>query len=71
MTIDAELEAMNVGLRAILLALAAVLFLIGVFSDLHQGDFICWGLLAATVALLVEDLGLGTNLSMGGPRRDT
>jgi hypothetical protein len=48
-----------------------VLFLIGVFSDLHQDDFICWGLLVATLALIVEDLGLGTSVNMGGPRRDT
>jgi hypothetical protein len=54
-----------------LLAVAAVLFLIGVFSDLHQDDFICWGLLVATLALIVEDLGLGTSVNMGGPRRDT
>jgi len=58
--------AMNLGLRTILLALAAVLFLLGVFSDVHQGDFICWGLLATVVAFLVEDLGLGTNMNMGG-----
>ncbi len=61
---------MNLGLRTILLALAAVLFLIGVFSDLHQGDYICWGLLATVVAFIVEDLGLGTSMNMGGTRRE-
>ena len=59
---------MNLGLRTILFALAAVLFLIGAFSDLHQGDFVCSGLLVVAVAFLVEDFGLGTNLSTG--RRD-
>jgi hypothetical protein len=61
---------MNIGLRTILLVLAAVLFLIGVFSDLHQGDYICWGLLATVAAFIVEDLGLGTNMNMGGTRRE-
>jgi hypothetical protein len=59
---------MNLGLRAILLALAIVLFVIAVFSTVHQGDFICWGLAATAAALLVEELGLGTQINMGGPR---
>lgn len=59
---------MNLGLRAILLALAIVLFVIGVFSTVHQGDFVCWGLAATAAALLVEELGLGTQINMGGPR---
>jgi uncharacterized membrane protein YccC len=58
--------AMNLGLRTILLALAAVLFLLGVFSDVHQGDFVCWGLLATVAAFIVDDLGLGRNMNMGG-----
>ena len=62
---------MNLGLRTILFALAAVLFLIGAFSDLHQGDFVCWGLLVVAVAFIVEDLGVGTNMSTGSMRRDT
>ena len=62
---------MNLGLRTILLLVAAVLFLIGVFSDLHQGDFICWGLLVLALAFVVDDLGVGRNMSIGGPRRDT
>ena len=59
---------MNLGLRAILLALAIVLFVIGVFSTVHQGDFVCWGLAATAAALLVEELGLRTQINMGGPR---
>jgi hypothetical protein len=47
-----------IGLRGLLLVIAIVLFVIGVFSDLHQGDLICWGLAATAAALLVEELGL-------------
>ncbi len=59
---------MNLGLKAILLAVAIVFFVIGVFSTVHQGDFVCWGLAATAAALLVEELGLGTQINMGGPR---
>jgi hypothetical protein len=59
---------MNLGLRAILLAVAIVLFLIAVFSDIHQGDLIAWGLVATAAALLVEELGLGTRFNLGGNR---
>ena len=59
---------MNLGLRAILLGVAIVLFVIAVFSDLHQGDLIAWGLAAAAAALLVEELGLGTSFNLGGTR---
>jgi hypothetical protein len=61
---------MQIGLRAIPLAVAVVLFLIAVFSDVHQGDLIAWGLLATAAALLVEELGLGTRMSLGGPRHN-
>ena len=47
-----------------------MLFLIGVFSALHQGDFVCWGLLALALAFVVEDLGVGRNMNMGGTRRE-
>lgn len=49
-----------IGLRGLLLVIAVVLFVIGVFSDVHQGDLICWGLAATAAALLVEELGLNT-----------
>jgi hypothetical protein len=49
-----------IGLRGLLLVIAIVLFVIGVFSDIHQGDLICWGLAATAAALLVEELGLNT-----------
>jgi len=63
-----ESGPMNLGLRAILLAVAIVIFVIGAFSDLHQGDLIAWGLAVAAAALLVEELGLGTRIGMGGTR---
>jgi hypothetical protein len=50
---------MNLGLRTILLLAAVVLFVIGLFSDLHQGDFITVGLAAFAGAFLVEGLGMG------------
>ena len=49
-----------IGLRGLFLVIAIVLFVIGVFSDIHQGDLICWGLAATAAALLVEELGLNT-----------
>jgi hypothetical protein len=49
-----------IGLRGLLLVIAIVLFVIGVFSDLHQGDLSCWGLAATAAALVVEELGLNT-----------
>lgn len=58
-----------IGLRGLLLVIAIVLFVIGVFSDVHQGDLICWGLAATAAALLVEELGLNTRF--GAPARRT
>ena len=49
-----------IGLRGLFLVVAIVLFVIGVFSDVHQGDLICWGLALTAAALLVEELGLNT-----------
>jgi hypothetical protein len=49
-----------IGLRGLFLVVAIVLFVIGVFSDIHQGDLICWGLAATAAALLVEELGITT-----------
>ena len=62
---------MALGLRAILLAVAILLFVIGAFSDLHQGDFVCWGLAVAAAALLVEELGFATRWNVGGERTTT
>jgi hypothetical protein len=67
----AESGGMNLGLRAILLAVAILLFVIAVFSDTSYPDLLAWGLAATAAALLVEELGLGANMNLGGPRRDT
>ncbi|MEN3343274.1 MAG: hypothetical protein V7644_2678 [Actinomycetota bacterium] len=55
-----------IGVRGLLLVLAVILFVIAVFSDVHQGDLIAWGLAATAGALLVEELGINTRF---GPRR--
>jgi hypothetical protein len=46
-------------------ALAIVVFVIGVFSDLRQGDPICWGLAAAAASFLGTELGLETSMNLG------
>lgn len=56
-----------IGLRGLLLILAVILFVIAVFSDVHQGDLIAWGLAATAAGLLVEELGINTRF--GTPRR--
>ena len=55
------------GVRGLLLIVAAILFLIAVFSDLHQGDLIALGLLATVGAFLAEELGITTRI--GTPSR--
>jgi hypothetical protein len=59
---------MNLGLRALLLAVAIILFVIAVFSDSSYADLLAWGLAATAAALLVEELGLGTRMNVGGSR---
>jgi hypothetical protein len=65
-TAQATEEATMIGVRGLLLVLAVILFVIAVFSDVHQGDLIAWGLAATAGALLVEELGINTRF---GPRR--
>ena len=55
-----------IGLRGILLAVAVVLFVIGVFSEERYSDVIALGLAATAAALLVEELGMNTRF---GTRR--
>ena len=63
---------MDFGIRILLLLAAAVFFLIAIFSDLHQGDFIAVGLLLVALAMLVEATPLGkmnwNTDTMGGRR---
>ena len=47
-----------IGLRGILLAVAVILFVIGVFSEEHYSDVIALGLAATAAAFLVGELGL-------------
>ena len=58
---------MNIGIRGLLLAVAVVLFVIAIFSDVHQGDLIAAGLAVVAGAFLVGDLGITG--SLGGTRR--
>jgi hypothetical protein len=53
---------MNVGLRALLMLVALVFFVIAIFSDLHQGDFIAVGLACVAAAWLVGELGFDRQL---------
>lgn len=62
---------MNLGLKAILLALAVLLFVIAVFSTSSYADLLAWGLAATAAALLIEELGLDKQINMGGPPRNT
>jgi hypothetical protein len=55
-----------IGLRGLLLIVALILFIVAVFSDLHQGDLIALGLAATAAGLLVEELGINTRF---GTRR--
>jgi hypothetical protein len=57
---------MNLGLRALLLIAALILFVIAIFSDVHQGDFIAVGLACTAGAFLAGELGITGGL---GSRR--
>jgi hypothetical protein len=61
---------MQLGLRAILLVVAIILFIVAAIS---KGDtafnFLTLGLACVAGALLVEELGVGGRISTGG-RRD-
>ena len=60
---------MNVGLRALLMLVALVFFVIAIFSDLHQGDFISVGLACVAAAWLVGELGWDRSLGTGTTHR--
>jgi hypothetical protein len=63
---------MNLGLRALLLGVALVFFVIAIFSDLHQGDFIAAGLALVAAAFVVTEMGWDRRLGTGmSTRRDT
>jgi len=47
---------MNFGLRALLLLVALILFVVAAIGD-EPGDWIAWGLAALTAAFLVGEAG--------------
>ena len=59
---------MTFGLRAILLVVAIVLFLIATGSN-NEGDLIAIGLACVAGGLLVEELGLNMRFGPGQRRR--
>ena len=59
---------MNLGLRAILLIVAIIFFVIAIFSDTHWTDWVALGLACSAGALLVEELGINTRFGTGARR---
>jgi hypothetical protein len=59
---------MNLGVRVILLAAAVICFIIAIFTDLHQGDWLAIGLALFAGPYLVADMGWDRPLG-AGPRR--
>jgi hypothetical protein len=55
------------GLRALLLIVAIVLFVLAALTDTRYADYLAWGLACTAAALLVGELGIGMRL--GGRRR--
>jgi hypothetical protein len=58
---------MNIGIRGLLLVVAVVIFVIAIFSDVHQGDLIAVGLACTAGAFLAGELGITG--SIGSTRR--
>jgi hypothetical protein len=50
---------MNLGLRALLLIAAVVLFVLAAISDSNFGDLLAWGLACLAGALLVGETRIG------------
>ena len=59
---------MNLGLKALLLLLAIVLFIVGALSDDFKKDLIFWGLAIFAASFIVESLPLGN--MMGNRTRE-
>jgi hypothetical protein len=57
---------MNIGLRALLLVAAVVIFVIAIFVGIeHQLDWIAIGLACTSAAVLVRELGWDRKLGSG------
>ena len=48
---------MDFGLRTLLLIAATLLFLVAVFSDTNQGDWLSWGLAVFAFSFVLGDIG--------------
>jgi hypothetical protein len=48
---------MNFGLRALLLVVAAILFVVAALSDSNYNDLVAWGLACLAGALLIGETG--------------
>ena len=59
---------MNLGLKALLLLLAVVLFIVGALSDDFKKDLLFWGLAIFAASFIVESLPLGN--MMGNRTRE-
>jgi hypothetical protein len=59
---------MNFGLKALLLLLAVVLFIVGALSEDNQQDLLFWGLAIFAAAFIVESVPLGN--MMGTRKQD-
>lgn len=59
---------MNLGLRAILLIVAIVAFVIAIFSDTNWPECIAIGLACTVGSFLVSDLGWDRPIGTGGRR---
>ena len=56
------------GLRALLLIVAVILFALAALTDTRYNDYLAGGLAFLAAGLLVESLGLGS-IGFGGGRR--
>ena len=61
---------MNVGLKAILLVVALVFFLIAIISEENFQDMLALGLMALAGALLAEELPVGRSFGRTGTRHE-
>ena len=57
----------NFGVRTLLLLLAAIVFILAVFSEDDYANLLAWGLAAVSLSFLLGDMGWDRRF--GGPRR--
>jgi hypothetical protein len=51
---------MNIGLRVILIGVAALLFILAVFLEDNYADLLALGLAALAIGLIIDEVGIGT-----------